>query len=69
LRGLWIRSRGIWARTDFLSRPELTPPGHGTTAYCETSLVWEQPLRGRGFGMFPFFAEAGYFAAPPGSAP
>jgi transglutaminase-like putative cysteine protease len=65
LRGLFIRHRSIWARADFLSHPELTPPGHGSLAYCETDLVWETCDMDRGFGMFPYFGEASYFDAPP----
>ena len=65
LRGLFVRHRSIWPRADFLSHPELTPPGHGSTAYCETSLVWEQRDLERGFGMFPYFGDAAYFNAPP----
>ena len=57
--------RGIWPRTDLLSHPELSPPAHGALAYCETGFVWAEAERERGFGMFPFFAEAGYFEAPP----
>lgn len=68
MKGLWIQSRGIWPRADFLTRPELTPPSHGMTAYCETSLVWERPLLYRGFSMFPYFGDADYFAAPPSRA-
>jgi hypothetical protein len=68
LRGVWIRSYSIWARADFLARPELTPPGHGMTAYAETPLVWQAGLRERGFGMFPYFADEAYFAAPPAEA-
>jgi len=65
LRGLFIRHRSIWPRADFLSHPELTPPGHGSTAYCETNLVWEKRDLLRGFGMFPYFADPAYFDAPP----
>ena len=65
LTGLWIRSRSNWARADFLSRPDLTPPGHGMTAYCETSLVWDADLQSRGFGMFPYFGDRHYFESPP----
>jgi Transglutaminase-like superfamily len=68
LTGVWIRSRSNWARADFLSRPDLTPPGHGMTAYCETSLVWDADLRSRGFGMFPYFGNRDYFETPPDSA-
>jgi hypothetical protein len=65
LTGRCFRHRSVWARTDFLSRPELTPPGHGALAYCETGLVWEKRDLQRGFGMFPYFADASYFDAPP----
>jgi len=65
VRGQFIKHRSIWARTDFYSHPELTPPGHGSTAYCETSLVWEQRDRESGFGMFPYFGTPEYFDSPP----
>ncbi len=68
LKGLWLRSRSIWARADFLTRPELTPPGHGMTAYCETSLIWDRSVRQHGFGMFPYFADADDFATAPNRA-
>jgi len=67
LKGPWIRSRANWARADFLGRPDLTPPGHGMSAYSETSLVWDADLRSRGFGMFPYFGSRDYFEAPPDS--
>ncbi|MCC7354704.1 MAG: transglutaminase domain-containing protein [Anaerolineae bacterium] len=65
LRGLFVRCRSIWPRADFLSHPELTPPGHGSTSYCETDLVWEERDLERGFGMFPYYGDAAYFDAPP----
>lgn len=65
LQGICFRHRSIWPRADFLSRPELTPPSHGTTAYCETALVWEERDRDRGLDMFPYFAPPAYFDAPP----
>jgi hypothetical protein len=65
LPGHCFRHRSVWPRADFLTHPELTPPGHGTTPYCETALVWEARDRARGFGMFPFFAPPSYFVAPP----
>jgi len=65
LRGACFRHRSIWPRADFLSHPELTPPGHGSLAFCETSLVWEKSDLQRGFGMFPYFADSVYFDAPP----
>lgn len=65
LNGVCFRHRAIWPRADFLAHPEESPPGHGSTSYCETALVWETRDRERGFGMFPFFAEPAYFDAPP----
>jgi transglutaminase-like putative cysteine protease len=65
MQGLFVRRRAAWLRSDFLSHPERTPPGHGATAYCETGLVWETRDRDRGFGMFPFFGDAQYFDAAP----
>jgi hypothetical protein len=66
LRGQFIKHRSLWARTDFFSHPELTPPAHGATAYSETNLVWEQRDREAGFGMFPYFGGSDYFEAAPG---
>ena len=67
LKGICFRHRSLWARADFLSHPELTPPGHGSVAYCETALVLEKRDLQRGFGMFPCFAGPTYFDAPPHS--
>jgi transglutaminase-like putative cysteine protease len=64
-KGLCFRHRSVWPRTDFLAHPELTPPGHGETAYSETGLVWEQRDLDEGFGMFPNFGDESYFDAPP----
>ncbi|MYA78420.1 MAG: transglutaminase domain-containing protein [Gemmatimonadetes bacterium] len=68
LRGVCFQHRSIWPRADFFSHPELTPPGHGSVSYCETDLVWSQPDRETGFGMFKYFAPAAYFTAPPEKA-
>jgi hypothetical protein len=68
LAGLYLRRRSLWPRADFLSHPEYSPPGHGSTAYAETSLVWETNDRDQGFGMFPYFGDAAYFDAPPTEA-
>ncbi len=65
LRGVCFRHRSVWPRTDFLSRPEQSPPGHGSVSYCETDLVWKESDLESGFGMFRFFAPADYFTAPP----
>lgn len=69
LDGTCFRHRGLWPRTDFLSRPEWSPPGHGTTSYCETNLVWETKALDQGFGMFPYFGGQDYFDAPPQDFP
>jgi hypothetical protein len=65
LIGACFRHRSVWARTDLLSHPEFSPPGHGSTSYCETNLVWETGDLEQGFGMFPHFGEKDYFDAPP----
>lgn len=65
LRGRCFRHRSVWPRADFLSRPDLTPGGHGSTVYCETGLVWEQSDLDMGFGMFPHFGPLKYFEASP----
>lgn len=65
LRGICFRHRSVWPRTDFFSHPELSPPGHGSVSYCETDLVWSEPDRDGGFGMFKYFAPDAYFTAPP----
>jgi hypothetical protein len=65
LSGRCFRHRGLWHRADFLTRPEESPPGHGSTAYCELGLIWERADRDRGFGMFHFFGDDHDFEAPP----
>lgn len=67
--GVCFRYRSVWPRTDFLTHPELAPPGHGSTSYCETNLVWEKEDLQQGFGMFPYFGEEDYFDAPPQDFP
>lgn len=64
LRGVCFRNRALWPRSDFLSRPDLGPPGHGSASYSELDLVWEERSRD-GFGMFRSFAGVEWFAAPP----
>ncbi len=68
LRGVCFRHRSVWPRTDFLSHPEFSPPGHGSVSYCETDLVWTEKDVEDGFGMFRYFAPAAYFTAPPDRA-
>jgi hypothetical protein len=69
LNAVCFHHRSAWPRTDFLSHPELSPPGHGSTAYCETNLVWEADDLEKGFGMFPYFGQQDYFDAPPQGFP
>ena len=65
LTGICFRHRAVWPRSDFLARPDETPPGHGCTAYSEADLVWMAPDAERGFAMFRYFAESAWFAEPP----
>jgi hypothetical protein len=65
LQGVCFRHRSLWPRMDFLTHPEFTPSGHGSTSYCETALVWEAGDLEQGFGMFPYFGSPHYFDAPP----
>jgi len=65
VRGVCFRHRSVWPRTDFLSRPEHSPPGHGSVSYCETDLVWNESDLDSGFGMFRYFAPAAFFTDPP----
>jgi len=65
LKGAVYRDRALWPRSDFLSRPELAPPGHGAAAYSELGIVWESRSADRGFGMFQLFGDNAWFDAPP----
>ncbi len=68
VQGVCFRHRSIWPRTDFLSHPEHSPPGHGSVSYCETDLIWTEKDVDNGFGMFRYFAPPAYFTAPPDRA-
>jgi hypothetical protein len=65
LPGLWKTHRSTWSRTDFLSGPEHSPPAHGSAAYSETDLIWEEKDLHQGLGMFPYFARTAYFDDDP----
>jgi transglutaminase-like putative cysteine protease len=62
LNGRFAKLRSIWSRADFLSKPELTPPGHGSLAYCETDLIWQDD---ESLAMFPFRVGEDYFVNQP----
>ncbi|MDP6982423.1 MAG: transglutaminase domain-containing protein [Candidatus Latescibacteria bacterium] len=64
-KGVCFGHRSVWYRADLLTRPWLSPPGHGSITYCETGLVWETRDLERGFGMFPAFGTPDWFDAPP----
>lgn len=64
-KGVCFGHRSVWFRSDLISHPENSPPGHGCLSYCETGLVWEERDLAAGFGMFPFFGDRGYFDSPP----
>ena len=62
LNGSFAKLRSIWSRADFLAHPELTPPGHGSLAYCETDLIWQNDAS---LAMFPYHVDEAYFDQPP----
>ncbi|MGI6277093.1 MAG: transglutaminase-like domain-containing protein [Brevefilum fermentans] len=61
LNGRFAKKRAIWSRADFLAHPELTPPGHGSLAYCETDLIWQNDAS---LAMFPYHVDQSYFDQP-----
>lgn len=65
--GECFRHWAVWARNDFFSRPDLTPPAHGACHYCETNWVWADDGTDADTAMFPYHASAGKLAAPPGA--
>jgi hypothetical protein len=58
-----FRRWAVWPRNDFLAHPELTPPSHGATFYCETDWLWAKSARDE--GMFPRHVPEKSLAAPP----
>jgi transglutaminase-like putative cysteine protease len=62
LNGRFAKLRSIWSRADFLAHPEKTPPGHGSLAYCETDLIWQNDAS---LAMFPYRVDENYFDQPP----
>lgn len=67
MEGRCFHHRAVWYRADLLSRPEYSPPAHGSQSYCETGLVWEEREQEL-FGMFPYFGGLYYFDSPPPTA-
>ena len=64
MTGRFIRRRAVWSRSDLVSHPEQSPPGHGSTAYCESDLVWDERSR-PALGMFRYFGGPAFFDARP----
>ena len=67
--GVCFNNRAIWQRTDFFSHPELTPPWHGSMAYCETGIIIEKDGESRDLGMFPWQMASQTFDLPPQGFP
>lgn len=67
--GVCFKSRMMWSRTDFFSHPELTPPWHGSTAYCESGFIIEKEDQSRDLGMFPWQIASQAFDLPPQDFP
>lgn len=40
LTGDVYRLWGVWARHDWIARPDLAPPAHGSVPYAETDILW-----------------------------
>ncbi|MBM3934211.1 MAG: transglutaminase domain-containing protein [SAR202 cluster bacterium] len=62
--GTSFKHRSTWYRSDLLTNPIYNPPAHGSTAYCETGLVWDEKEKDL-FGMFPHFGDEAYFSGAP----
>ncbi|MHB0937097.1 MAG: transglutaminase-like domain-containing protein [Armatimonadota bacterium] len=66
LNGLVYQHWAVWPRNDYLSRPELTPPAHGSTEYVETAWQWSADVENaERLGMFSCRVPAAELAAPP----
>ena len=44
----------VWPRNDYLTRPDQTPPSHGSGAYPETDWLWAATPGSEELGMFPY---------------
>jgi hypothetical protein len=68
-RGRTYRLWGIWARHDWIDRPEQRPPAHGAAVYAETDIIWAAlPEFADDLAMFPHLVTAADLAeAPPAS--
>jgi hypothetical protein len=66
LSGRCFRCTGIWAINQYVSNPAVAPPSHGAVSYCETDIVWYNPVGVDLAPMFPYrTAKRGYFDRKP----
>lgn len=69
LPGDVYRHWGVWQRHDWIARPDLVPPQHGTVLYAETDIIWcadtEEDVAK--MGMFSHFLSAAQLAVVPNS--
>jgi hypothetical protein len=68
--GTAFRLTGVWGRHDFIDRPELAPPAHGSTLYAETDIIWCATAETTDeLGMFPEQRLAQQLNRPPSVRP
>jgi len=66
LSGRCLRCTGIWASNQYVSNPAVAPPSHGAVSYCETDIVWYNPVGLDLAPMFPYrTAKREYFDRKP----
>jgi len=67
LTGHVYRLWGVWARHDWIARPELAPPAHGSVPYSETDILWCATHESvvTELGMFPHFMTPQQLACAP----
>ena len=66
LTGGVYRLWGVWARHDWITRPDLVPPAHGSMGYTETDILWcaTSDAIVAELGMFPHFLTPEQLALP-----
>ncbi|MDP6450342.1 MAG: hypothetical protein QF773_05960 [Lentisphaeria bacterium] len=70
LTGEAYRMHGVWNRHDWIDRPELAPPAHGTTLYAETDIIWcASSDNWEELSMFPELRLPGQLDRPPAVRP